>query len=125
MVWRYLECKAYGVAVKETGSTAELLQKYADVISFDKEMSLEGYGTVFVYVKSSYKEIHNDSLTDEFPDIYGDDETMPQYPTFLVRENGPEYEIGDAESLALSVFDAVSKEQPYWIHYAHVYNDAE
>lgn len=130
MVWRYLECKAYGVAIDTSAVLVAEIQKHASVLSFTEEMSIEGHGSGFVYVTSSYTEIQNIGLTDEFPDIYGDDDHMPQYPVFLVKEHDPVYNLSTLESEALSevvrgVTKGATNDKMCWVHYAYVYNDEE
>jgi hypothetical protein len=75
---------AYGITVNAWSHPGlrDLLGQYRSVLSYDATMSLQGTGTLFVYLTSSYKELWSDHGTyaHSSPNTEGDDFNPPRYP---------------------------------------------
>lgn len=93
MGWSYEERLAYGITVNAWNNPGlkRLLLKLADIVTYDKEMSLDGPGTVFIYLNSTYKTVKKDSGSYAFssPDPSGDEFNPPRHPIIHRIEDNP------------------------------------
>ena len=84
MGWSYESRIAYGITINtwKHHGVKELLGHYKSVLGYDAKMSLEGDGTLFVYLKSSYKILWEDNGSYSFrsPDTTGDSFNPPDHP---------------------------------------------
>lgn len=63
MEWSYVHRLAYGITVNVTQhqELKRVLDEHRDFIGYDFDMSLQGPNTVFIYIKSSYREVFRDT----------------------------------------------------------------
>ena len=94
MGWDYVSQTAFGIHVKswKVPKLKELLKKYQDIISYSREMSLYGHGTLFVYLKYTYKEYHLDhgSYCGGRLDTTGTEFDPPQHPLIHKKNESKE-----------------------------------
>jgi hypothetical protein len=91
MGWDYEHRIAYGVTIKSWGNVGlkEFIKDNNDFIQYDKEMSLKGPGTLFIYFISTYKVLARDhgSYSFKFPDISGDEFNPPKHPIIHKKDS--------------------------------------
>lgn len=126
MGWEYEDRKAFGITVDawDTPGLKDLLESYDAVLDYDAEMSLEGQGTLFVYVKSSYITLDEDSgsYTYSKPDVEGSIFDPPRHPIIhrVVKVN--DYTLTDDELIALinvKEYCDISSD-PVWIRHSYI-----
>lgn len=127
MGWSYKSRIAYGITVNawNTPGLKELLGQYRALLGHDSKMSLQGEGTIFVYLKSSYKILWEDSGSYSFrsPNTVGDEFSPPTHriihkiDTEMRRPKRTTEEI-----LALSHIKKFCNvtERPVWMRHSYV-----
>lgn len=84
MGWSYESRMAFGITVNAWAlpGLKELLDQYESILDYDAKMSLQGAGTLFIYLASSYKELWHDSGSYAYssPNTEGDEFNPPRHP---------------------------------------------
>lgn len=84
MGWDYEYRIAYGIQVKSRGDIElkSLLKEYSKVLQYDAAMSTLGYGSIFIYFRSTYKILDRDHGTYSLrsPDAEGTEFHNPLHP---------------------------------------------
>lgn len=127
MGWSYESRMAYGVTVNAWNSPGlkDLLGQYTDVLAYDAQMSLQGQGTIFVYLKSSYKTLWKDSGSYSFrsPNTNGDEFNPPEHPIIHRIDNetfAPKKTVNEILALQAVKKFCKSIERPVWIRHSYV-----
>lgn len=125
MGWDYYNHMAYGVKVTSWGNTEikSLLAKYKDILEYDRNMSDGGMGTIFVYVKSTYKILDEDhgSYAGGRLDTEGDDFNPPRHECFFhvdYDRGAPTLTV--QERAALDEVQTLSGNKCCWVHDASI-----
>lgn len=126
MGWDYEERIAYGVEVAswKNNLLKSLLDKYNAVLSYDKDMTSNSRGHIFVYVKSTYMTLMSDhgSYTGGRLDTQGDEFNPPRHGCFTEIDNSREPPtLTTEEQQALAEIKLLSKHECCWVHDARVF----
>lgn len=127
MGWSYEYRIAYGIVINSWNNPGlkRLLLKLSDLVSYDKEMSPNGSGTVFIYLNSTYKTLIEKSGSYSFssPDITGDEFNPPKHP--IIHEIDLELEKPDESPEELLALEKISQfcsadVKPVWIRHSYI-----
>jgi hypothetical protein len=128
MGWDYKHVIGYGIIVKSWGNSElkSLLETNSDILKYNKDMSLGGPGTLFVYIKSTYEVIDQDNGSYAFrsPDSSGDEFNPPTHPQIhKIDETLPIPKLTKPEQNALNDVKVLCKHKgpEVWIRCAKVY----
>ena len=124
MSWNYRDSVAYGVEVPAWNSTEvkALVEKYNDIIAYDKDMSPGTPGTIFVYVESTYhvRDVDHGSYVVDHGS-YDVEGSTPRHrcirEIMLGRDAGT---LTSEEQTALDEAHSLSRSECCWVHYVAV-----
>ncbi len=127
MGWTYEYRIAYGITVNawDNPGLEDLLKLHSDILSYDSSMSLKGQGTLFIYLKSSYKilNIDRDFFSRRCPATDGTDFIPPKRPiihkidTHMVQPTQSNEELASLKEIKKF---CKTRSKPVWIKHSHI-----